>query len=136
MPAAGSATAIGLAELRAKVDRFPAAVTAALRARAWTTSRIVWADARRRLLAQRKTPAHALADAMRVLEEPAKKQFLVLSQAPAGQPANLPIWIERGTRFMRARPYMRPAADAAEARYKGDMIAAATAVATRELGGA
>jgi hypothetical protein len=134
MPATGSATAIGLAELRAAVDRFPAAVTAALRASAWQTSRRVFADAKRRLLAQQKTPAHALADAMQVLEDPAKKQFLVLAQAPAGQPANLPIWIERGTRFMRARPYMRPAADGAQARYKADMTAAATQVATRELG--
>ncbi len=135
MAGGGSATAIGLAELRAKVDRFPEAVTAALRARAWTTSRIVWTDAKRRLLAQRKTPAHALADALVVLEDAAKKEFLVRSEAPPGQPANLPIWIERGTRFMQARPYMRPAADSAEARYKSDMIAAATQVAERELGG-
>ncbi len=47
---------------------------------------------------------------------------------------NLPIWLERGTRFMVAKPFMRPAADAENDRYKQDMANAAEAAVKKALG--
>lgn len=122
-----------LEQLRAAVDRFPETVTAKLRAVAFRTSRNVYARAKQNLIAQQKTPARNLANAMEIEEQADKKQFLVRSEAPTDQPENLPVWIERGTSNMQARPYMRPAQDAEEPNFIKEMSAAALSVAEREL---
>ena len=107
--------------MKAAVEQLPKAVTAALRAVAFRVSRSVYADAKQRLIAQQKTEARALANEIHVNERENAKAFDVVSDAPADQPANLPIWIEFGTIHMRARPYMRPALDAAQDGYKREV---------------
>lgn len=129
--AEAGATATGLRELSAAVDRLQADVTVALRAVAWRASRRIMDRAKQILGSKLKTDARALIDAIVVIEEADKRQFVVASQAPSNQPANLPLWIERGTRFMAPRPYMRPAGDAEEARYLSESMDAATAVADK-----
>ena len=66
-----------------------------------------------------------------VTEEPEKKQFLVEVINPDNP--NLALWIERGTVKMRARPFMRPAADEIDASYRREMEAAAVGTATELL---
>lgn len=125
------ATATGLKELRALIEALPDDVTAALKSVARDTAGRIQARAQGLLRSQQKTAAHALADAIAVTEDDAQQQFVVESKAPAGQPANVPLWNERGTRFMAARPYMRPAGDAEQDRYQRDSLTAAEKVADR-----
>lgn len=123
-----SVTVTGLAELKRAIETLPADVTAALRSVAWRKSREALAIAKSTLRSKLKTPAHKLIDNIEIIEQADKKQFVVISQAPDDQPANLPLWVERGTRHMAARPYIRPAADAIDASYKSESVQAATAV--------
>ncbi len=74
------------------------------------------------------------ANAIRVLDESRDKQYVVNSPGDPDRPANLPIWLEYGTRFMTAKPHMRPAADAESARYTAAMTATAEQTATKVLG--
>lgn len=122
------ATATGLTELRAVVNALPQTVTAALRHVAATTAYRIRERAQGLLRAQLKTSARALVDGIIVLDESAERRYVVDSTRPASQPTNLPLWVERGTRYMAARPYMRPAGDAEDARYRRDALAAAEAV--------
>jgi hypothetical protein len=131
--AEGSATSIGLKEMREAVDRLPATVTASLRAVAWRSSRNIYAKAKALLVAQQKTPSRKLANAMEIIEDAEKKRFEVISHPPGDQPANLPIWNEHGTRFMRARPYMRPALDSEQATYHSEMQQASQRAAEEAL---
>lgn len=133
MASAGKVTTTGLTEMRAAVQRLPDAVTAALRDVARDTAERVKAEARRLLLAQQKTSAHALADAITVIEDPDNKRMLIESPPPPGQPLNVPIWNEYGTIFMLARPYMRPALDGEDAAYRGDMERASVDAAAAVL---
>jgi HK97 gp10 family phage protein len=146
--AGASATAPGLAALRAKVDAFPAAVTAQLRSVAWRTSRRVMERAKA------KVPVDTgyTKDNIYIVEDPEKKLFVVMAgtdrprvriaahamrsgrrHTQAVTLNMLPIWLEYGTEFMQARPFMRPAADAESDRYKREMREGAEAVAAREL---
>lgn len=129
----GSATSKGLTEMRSAVSDLPRTVTAALRAVAWRKSRDVYATAKALLIAQQKTPSRKLANAMEIVEVEEKKKFLVISHPPSDQPANLPIWNEHGTRFMTARPYMRPALDEHSQSYRAEMEAASTKAAREAL---
>jgi HK97 gp10 family phage protein len=106
-----------LQALRAKVDQLPADVTAALKTVAHRAARNIAGDAARRLRSQQETSAHALADAIIVVDDSGDKKFIVESQSPSGQPANVNIWNEHGTSRMAARAYMRPAADAERDNY-------------------
>lgn len=148
--AGASATAVGLAELRRAVDRFPDAVTAQLRSVAWRTSRRVMERAKDKVAVD----TGYTKDNIYILEEPDKKQFTV--EAGTDRPRvkfmvrkgtrtgrvhtqrvtlnMLPVWLEHGTIHMAARPFMRPAADAEYPRYAQEMRAAAEAVAEKELG--
>jgi len=141
-------TAPGLAALRAKVDTFPAVVTAQLRSVAWRTSRRVMEQAKA------KVPVDTgyTQDNIYVAEEPDKKLFrveagtdrprvrIVTHAKPSGRVHTqsvtlnmLPVWLEYGTIHMAARPFLRPAADAEIDRYKAEMLAAAEGVAKQEL---
>lgn len=123
-----SVTVTGLSELKQAIERLPAEVTAALRAVAWRKSREAMAIAKSTLRSKLKTPAHKLIDNIEVIENADKKEFVVISQAPDDQPANLPLWVERGTVHMAARPYMRPAGDAIDASYKSESLKVAESV--------
>jgi len=128
-----SVTITGLDEMRRAVDQLPATVTAALKTVAKRSAQRIEGDAARRLRSQQKTEAHALADAITITEDVPNKQYIVTSSAPAGQPANLPIWNEHGTSKMPARPYMRPAADAEGPTYEREVAAAATDAVSEAL---
>lgn len=125
------ADATGLKELSALIDRLPDDVTAKLRSVALISANRIKNHARQILLSKQKTPAHALADAIEVIAEPEQQRYVVDSQGPPGQPKNLGLWVERGTRFMAARPYMRPAGDAEDEHYKTESIKAAESVVDR-----
>lgn len=123
-----SVTVTGLEELKRAIDQLPADVTAALRAVAFRKSREAMAIAKSMLRSKLKTPAHKLIDNIEIIENAEKKEFVVISQAPDDQPANLPLWVERGTRHMAARPYIRPAGDAINESYKSESLKAAESV--------
>ncbi len=59
------------------------------------------------------------------------KVFLVTVENPDNP--NLGLWLERGTIHMRARPFMRPAADEVEPSYRSEMMAVATNTAEELL---
>ncbi len=127
-----SVTITGMDQLTRAVEDLPRLVTLALRGVAWQSSRRIQARAQQLLRAQThgtgKTAAHIV-----IIEEEAKKQFVVDSQGDPDRPANLPLWLERGTRFMAARPHMRPAADEEDQPYKNAMLRAADRTATQAL---
>jgi HK97 gp10 family phage protein len=131
---ATSITGTDLNALRAKIDTLPSEVTSALKTVAHRSARNIAGDAARRLRSQQKTSAHALADAIIVIDDSGDKKFIVESRAPASQPANVTIWNEHGTAKMAARPYMRPSADAERASYTRECEAVATAVFEKVLG--
>lgn len=123
--AQGSVTTTGLKELEAVVDRLPRDVTTALRAVAWRTSRRVKDRALEILNARTGGKADRIA-AITIVEE--DKVFRVIAEGPSDKPANLALWFERGTRFMAARPFMRPAGDAETDQYRTDSERAAASV--------
>lgn len=124
----------GVDQLRQAIDKFPAAVTARLRAVASAAATRVRDRAQTTLRDQQKTEAHALADNITIEEDAPNKQFLVISRPPIGQGTNLPIWNEHGTVKMPARPYMRPAAAAETSRYQNECQAAAEQAALEIFG--
>lgn len=137
----GSVTATGLQELRQAIDRFPQTVTDRLRAVAFRKSREVLARA------QQLVPVDTgyTRDNIHVEEVPERKLFQVIpgtdrprvriawkTMKRSGRSFTqkvslnmLPNWLEYGTRFMVARPFMRPAADAVEPSYRREMLAEA-----------
>jgi HK97 gp10 family phage protein len=129
----GSVTTTGMREMRQAVEQLPQAVTLALRAVAFRVSRDVYADAKRLLIVQQKTDARNLANEMHIEEHASEKAFEVIADAPSDQPANLPTWLEFGTWKMAARPFMRPALDAANAGYKREMEQASIDAAVEVL---
>lgn len=122
-----SVKASGVKELRAIVEGLPRAVTLALRGVAWNSSRKIRTEAQR-ILRSKTHGRGRTADAIVVIEEEQEQQFVVVSQGHPDDPANLPLWLERGTKYMAARPYMRPAGDAEDAHYKRESMKAAEAV--------
>lgn len=126
-------TTTGLREMRAGVEKLPAAVTAQLRSVAWRTSRRVMAGAKARLLARTHGTGRT-ADAIKVIEEADRKQFVVASQGRPDRPANLPLWLELGTVHMQGIHYMRDALLAESAQYVREGEAASIAAAREALG--
>lgn len=112
-----------LAELRRDVNRLPENVTKALRAVASVTAGRVQRRAKEIVAAKVKRGAEVVA--ITVVDDPTHKQFLVIAEGAHDKPANLALWIERGTRYLVARPFLRPAADAETQRYADDMTRAA-----------
>ncbi len=129
---ASGVTETGLRELQQAIQHLPDAVTAAMKGEARSSADRIAAHAKSLLRAQTHGSGKT-ADAIRVLDESAEKQFVVNSPGDPDRPANLPIWLEYGTRFMLARPHMRPAADAESTRYKANMAAAAEAAVSKAL---
>lgn len=121
----------GLEEMRRDVERFPAAVTANLRQVAQDTAYRM-ASRSRGLVARGPDPrthgGRHTQDSIVVIPNVEQKEFRV-EVGTGVTPKNLPRWIEFGTRFMAARPFMRPAADAEVGRYRQDMIRAVDAAA-------
>lgn len=126
----------GLKELSAEIDKLPETVTAKLKGVAKDTAHRIQAlaSATARAIAYGDEPrlGHTkgqphMADSIEVIDQSEKQQYVVDVNTPW-----LPMlgaWIERGTRFMRARPFMRPAGDAEDARYKSDSMKAAESAA-------
>lgn len=125
------ATATGLKELREAIDRLPDDVTEKLRFVALISANRIQVRAKSILRSKLKTPAHALVDGIVVVPEPEHKQYVVDSTRPPSQPTNLPLWVEKGTPHMAARPYMRPAGDAEDDHYKSESLKAAESVAEK-----
>jgi len=121
-------TITGLTEFKAAVDALPRETTLALRAVAWRTSRTVKEHAQANLRRQTHGTGKT-ADSIHVIEEAERQQFVVVVGGNPDRPANLPDWLEFGTRHMAARPYIRPAADEAEGPYLREMEAAVVTVA-------
>lgn len=130
----GSFTQTGLEAFKAAVATFPDNVMRAQQVVARRTGQAMQNDARRKLLAQLKTPTHALANAIEVREDFAHNLVEVISFPPIGQPTSVNIWNEYGTAKMPARPYMRPAADAAQAQYARDLQAAVDSEMAKAFG--
>lgn len=133
-----SATVTGLAELKRGIERLPQAVTDACRKVARDTALRV------RGSAASKVPVDTgiTRDSIHVVPHPEEKFYRVeVGAAPQhrrddGRTAflpNLPIWLEFGTRFKSARPFMRPAFDAESDRYVRDMTSAVTRTAKELL---
>ncbi len=141
-----------LAALRAAVDRFPAEVTAALQAVAKASADRIAKNAAT-ILRSKTHGTGATAKSIRVIDDSPNKTYRV--EVPGGPiptlslhrmkrsgrthtqkvtQNNLPFWLERGTKHMAARPFLRPAADAEQDRYKAAMAAAAEAVGVKLLG--
>jgi hypothetical protein len=125
-------TTTGLKETQRAVNQLPRQVTLALQSVAWRTAIRVREGAARRFRDQTKGSG-ATAAAIAVVDESARRQYAVVSKAPSGKPANLPLWLEFGTVKMRARAYMRPALVAEDARYRRESQDAADRAATEAL---
>ncbi len=128
----GGVTMTGLAELRAAVDRLPETVTQALRAVAWRSSRNVMAAAKANLAAKTHATGRT-GRSIRVIEEADEKRFVVIVPGDSAQPANLPMWLEYGTKHMQARAYLRPAMDAESAHYLREMARVSVDVVRKAL---
>lgn len=131
-----SDTVTGLEALKAAIDRLPDEVTAALRGVAHRTA--VRIQQRASALAPvdvipprgKYTEGEPhLKDSIVVEEDAAQKQFRIYPRTP--WLPNLGLWIERGTVKLRARPFMRPAGDAATAQYQAEAMRAAASVAEK-----
>ena len=132
MGADGSAVASGLRELNAGIDRLEPAVTARLKATARASADTIARTAAGILLSKTHGTGRT-ARSIRVIDESAEKQYVVNCPGHPDAPKNLPTWLEFGTRFMSARAFMRPAADAESERYKQNMAQAAQATAEEVL---
>ncbi len=121
----GGATVTGLAELKKAVQRLPDVVQLACRKVARDTALRVKNNA------VEKVPVDSgiTKDSIAVIPN-VEEQFYRVETGPApphrreGRTAflpNLPIWLEFGTRFKTARPFMRPAFDQEADRYVRDM---------------
>ena len=119
-----------LAILRKTIDTLPDDVTKALRAVASVTAGRVQRRAQQILDSRTGGKATRIA-AFSIVDVPTERKFLVIAEGAADKPANLALFFERGTRTMVARPFMRPASDAEEGRYREDMERAAVTVAER-----
>ncbi len=122
--ATGGVTVTGLKEAYAAVDQLDVTVTAALKDVARRTADRIAVNAAA-LLRSKTHGTGKTAASIRVLDESDEKRFVVNVPGDSESAANLPRWLEYGTRYMVARPFLRPAGDAESERYKSDMAAVA-----------
>lgn len=125
-------TMTGLKDMRAAVQQLPKAVTERLRAVAWRKARDVRAGAMDRLRAKTHGTGKT-ASSIVVIEETEHKRFVVAVRGDPSHPANLPLWLEKGTVTMTARPYMLPALEAVSDSYVKESEAAAVDAAREAL---
>src|SRR5689334_6498120 len=95
----------GLQTLRRTIEQLPREMTLALRAIAWQSSRRIQHRAREILRSKTRGTGKTAASIV-VNEEAEHKQFVVTVDNPENP--NLGLWLERGTKHMAARPFMRP----------------------------
>jgi hypothetical protein len=129
----GSVTVTGLKELEKAIENLPRSVTLALRGVAWQSSRRI-KDRAAQILNNETHGTGKTAASIEVIEELEKKQFIVWPRGNPDRPANLPLWLERGTKFMRPIAYMRRSADEEDDTYKRNVEQAAIDVITKQLG--
>lgn len=129
----GGVTTTGLREMQRAVDNLPKQVTAALRAVAWRTSRVIY-DKAKRNYQQKIVDLPAPAVVFSIDEEEDRQRFVVKAEAAPDKPANLPLFLETGTIHMSARPFMRPAAAGADRDYRREMETAAIEAARKVTG--
>jgi HK97 gp10 family phage protein len=128
-------TTTGLTELRRAVEQLPQAIQQALQTVAHDTAERI-ATRARELVHVRSGRTR---DSIRVVEDAAQHQYRVDVGPHQGMPAdkdwpaNVPLWLEYGTRFRDAHPFMRPALDAEDARYRRDCEAASADIAEKVL---
>jgi HK97 gp10 family phage protein len=110
----------GLEEMRRAIEAFPKAVEQVFQDTARDTANKIAQRARQRVpVATGRTQR-----SIRVVEDLPHHAYHVEVGAQPDMPAdrdwpqNLPIWIEYGTRFIPARPFMRPAIDAEREPYR------------------
>jgi len=130
---ADGVTVTGLRELEQAIDRFSDDVENAFKATARASADRIAHNAASMLLSKTHGTGKT-ARAIRVLDESKDHQYVVNSPGDPDRPANLPIWLEYGTRFMSAKPHMRPAGDAEKDRYVSAMTATAEQTAQKVLG--
>lgn len=130
----GSVTVTGLKERTDGIRMLPDSVTKALRNVALITANRVKDRARARTPfdpKHRDVKRPHLRDTYRIVPDEPRKQFKV--EVGGTVLPMLPVWLEFGTAYMSARPFLRPAADAEEAHYKQAMVTAAEAIVTKTL---
>jgi HK97 gp10 family phage protein len=110
----------GFEEMRRAIEAFPKAVEQVFQDTARDTANKIAQRARERVpVATGRTQR-----SIRVVEDLPHHAYHVEVGAHEGMqadrdwPPNLPIWIEYGTRFIAARPFMRPALDAEREPYR------------------
>ncbi len=118
----GGVTVTGFAEARAAVDALPETVTSVSKGIAKRTADRIAVNAAT-ILRSKTHGSGRTGASIRVLDESADQQYTVNVPGDPDDPANLPWWIEKGTRFQVARPFLRPAGDAENDRYKQEMAA-------------
>lgn len=128
----GGVTETGMDELRKAVENLPRSVTLALRGVAWQSSRRIKTRAAE-ILNSKTHGTGKTAASIEIIEEPENKQFVVWVRGNPDRPANLPLWLERGTSTMSAKAFMRPAADEEDPVYQREMARAATDVLNKAL---
>ncbi len=99
----GGVTSTGMAEMRAAIQKLPAAVTAACRRVSRDTSHRIADNARRRIRV--RTGATKLTIA--VHEHPEQREYRVSVGADTGPP--IAVFLEYGTEHMPAKPFFRAA---------------------------
>lgn len=67
------------------------------------------ADLHRLASAAARTRGWALADEIVIVHRASEQRYVVEVKPKNPRPANLPLWLEHGTRHMVARPFWRPA---------------------------
>ena len=120
MSRSGSVKTTGLAEFKQAVERLPAAVEAACRKVARDTALRVAAEARRRVPVDTGQTRDSIVVRPRVEQ---KRYEVEAGSARHGRAANVAIWLEYGTVKMSARPFMRPALDGEQDRYRRELEA-------------
>jgi HK97 gp10 family phage protein len=147
---AASVTVTGLSEFKSGVEQLPRAVTLKLRAVAFRNAHRVKESAQRRV----PVDSGYTRDNIHITEQEDRKQFTVdagtdrprvglalhTSKRTGRQHTQrvtlnmLPVWLEYGTVKMRARPFMRPAAEEVQPAYTAETEAAMAAVGQQVLG--